>query len=170
MHCRTKFIYMTKRMLLCCISFFFQLRFWLLSLGHSLGFGSVIAKLLRIYYIFKYEKRSKQIVTSSMVYVYGFLSFCRYQTPGGSTKKVIHDRHLMAFVIGLAMIDVIILTTYTILEGVLYDFTPGIEHNKETSVAFEGVSGKNCCDINVIWLSLRNIILDCINYSICSSL
>ena len=53
---------------------------------------------------------------------------------------MIHDRHLIAFVIGLAMIDVIILTTYTILEGVLNDFTPGIEQNKEKSMAFEGVS------------------------------
>lgn len=92
-----------------------MLRFWLLSIGHSLGFGSVIAKLLRIYYIFK------------------------YQNPGGSRKKVIHDLHLIVFVIGLVMIDVVILTTFTILEGIITKFTAGIEQNKEKSIAFEGV-------------------------------
>ena len=31
----------------------FQIRIWLLPIGHSFGFGTVIAKLVRIYYIFK---------------------------------------------------------------------------------------------------------------------
>ena len=86
--------------------------------------------------------------------VYGSLRalYFRYKNAGGSRKKVIHDRHLLAFVMGLAMIDVVIITTYTILEGVLYGFTPGIEQNKEKSIAFEGVGRKTVSDINLIWL------------------
>ena len=45
-----------------------QVRVWLLSIGHSLGFGTVIAKLLRIYYIFKYNTlvtRWQQFICSS---------------------------------------------------------------------------------------------------------
>lgn len=48
------------------------------------------------------------------------------------------------------MIDVVILTTFTILEGIITKFTAGIEQNKEKSIAFEGVSGKITALISIL--------------------
>ena len=46
----------------------------------------------------------------------------------------------MAFVFGLVLVDVTILTIHTTLEGVISHFRGGTDVNKEKTMAFEGVS------------------------------
>jgi hypothetical protein len=46
-------------------------------------------------------------------------------------KKGIKDHHLILIVLSLTLIDIIILVTYTIVEGALTHFSAGVASNKE---------------------------------------
>ena len=67
-----------------------------------------------------------------------YINFRRQNS--GARKKAIHDWHLVAFVFGLVLVDVTILTIHTTLEGVISHFRGGTDVNKEKAMAFEGVS------------------------------
>ena len=57
-------------------------------------------------------------------------------------KKGIKDHHLLLIVLSLTLIDIIILTPYTIVEGVLTHFSAGVASNKEMPSAVHGVKIK----------------------------
>ena len=58
-------------------------------------------------------------------------------------KRGIKDHHLLLIVLSLTLIDIITLTTYTIVEGVLTHFSAGVVSNKEKPSAIHGVNIQN---------------------------
>ena len=58
-----------------------------------------------------------------------------------SAKRIkgIKDWHLMLIVIGLVIFNVTTLIAYTVLEGVIAEFSPGLEPHRERPKAIHGV-------------------------------
>ena len=55
-------------------------------------------------------------------------------------KSGIKDWHLVVFVLCLLLVDVVMLTAYTFLEGFVAHFNVGMESNKENPSDIVGVS------------------------------
>ena len=108
-----------------------QIHAWLIAVGFSLGVGTVIAKLWRIYIVKNnYGTDADQD---------NLMTMCRH--PRKAQRKVgITDWHLMVIIFGLIVIDVTILTIYTALEGFIAKFSAGREPNREKPSAIVGVS------------------------------
>ena len=88
---------------------------WLLALGYSLAFGTILAKLWRVYYIFHNSQPHKK-------------------------TQLAQDWHLAIFVMVLVVIDLIILILYTVLEGHFIGFMANTTSNSERPSATAGVS------------------------------
>lgn len=78
------------------------------------------------------------------IYTYQLCSFVLYKNqrrhPRIAQRKAgIKDWHLMLIVSGLILVDVTILTLYTVLEGLVAKFTVGREPNRERPRAAIGV-------------------------------
>ena len=54
-------------------------------------------------------------------------------------KRGIRDEHLILIVLSLTLVDIIILTTYTIVEGAIVHFSAGVASNKEKPSDIHGV-------------------------------
>lgn len=87
---------------------------WLLALGYSLAFGTILAKLWRVYYIFHNSQPHKK-------------------------TQLAQDWHLAIFVMVLVVIDLIILILYTVLEGHFIGFMANTTSNSERPSATAGV-------------------------------
>ena len=73
-----------------------------------------------------------------------------------SAKRIkgIKDWHLMLIVVGLVIFNIITLIVYTVLEGVIAEFSPGREPNKERPKAIQGVKqNNNIITANVLIMS-----------------
>ena len=71
------------------------------------------------------------------------IKFCTiYRNPKTvKNNRGIKDQHLLLIILSLTLIDIFLLTTYMIIEGVLTHFSVGVAFNKEKpSAAIHGVS------------------------------
>jgi len=86
---------------------------WLTALGYSLCYGTILAKMARVYYIF--------------------------HNPVALKKKALKDRHLALGVLMLVLTDLVILLVYTIVEGIQGNLIAQRVPNRENPMDVEGV-------------------------------
>ena len=110
---------------------------WLTALGYSLCYGTILAKMARVYYIFHNPVALKKKVRSGLktlnlhwhvivVVVYLLM-------------QALKDQHLALGVLMLVLTDLVILLVYTIVEGIQGNLIAQRVPNRENPMDVEGV-------------------------------
>ena len=114
---------------------------WLTALGYSLCYGTILAKMARVYYIFsnpaplKKKKVGSFLKTSKLTGNEHMITFVVYLL----NTQVLKDRHLALGVLMLVLTDLMILLVYTLVEGVQGNLIAQRVPNRENPMDVKGV-------------------------------
>lgn len=113
------------------VNVFCNLTPWLTGIGYSLCYGTILAKMARVYYIFNNPSTNKKVFLHvHLKFVVNFVQFVQN----------IKDGILILSVVGLVGVDLIILIVYTLVEGVRGNLVAIEVPHKEKPMKIEGVS------------------------------
>ncbi|EDV25068.1 uncharacterized protein TRIADDRAFT_56611 [Trichoplax adhaerens] len=107
-----------------------QANIWLLCLGFTLAFGSLFAKMWRVYRIFAL-KTAKRII--------------------------VKDWHLLAVVSQLAIVDIVLLTIWTVVDPLIADVITSTTTEPKHDIVFKQTSYVCTCKNTAVWLGLINL-------------
>ena len=104
-------------------------------------YGGIVAKLWRINTIFRLVSSKFTVRIRNSAVIILILQYYYRNPKIVNSKGGLRDIHLILIVLGLVLIDVILLILYTLLEGIIANFSGGTDVNEEKPSAVHGVSG-----------------------------